>query len=163
MEIDTVDFSILKVIADAERPIWKKEAHRRINQDPKALEESKGVSVQTIGRRINELKEKGLLKQVMMRPESINREWIIGFRTTEKGGSVMGEKREGIIRDFLSKSCIMSDGEIKRDPETIRHLVAEELSGEPSDEILSEFGKTELLTLLSFHYLKERANEVMEP
>lgn len=75
--IDLLDLQILAILRDD--PLWKKRIAHQINN----------VSVQTIGRRVDALHDKGLLESCIIAPDDIKRDLIIAFETTETGRAAL--------------------------------------------------------------------------
>lgn len=72
-----IDLQILAELRDD--PLWKKRIAHQIDN----------VSIQTIGRRVDALRDKGLLDSCIIAPDDIKRDLIIAFETTEQGRAAL--------------------------------------------------------------------------
>lgn len=98
-KLDPVDVDILAEFFH--KDMWKNEAYRQINnthENRKPLsshsEKDQYVSVQTVGRRVNQLARAGYLKsQVMRTNEESSQEFINGFSLTDKGKESLRDMR----------------------------------------------------------------------
>lgn len=72
-DVDLLDLQILVILRDA--PLWKQQVANQIDT----------VSVQTVCRRVDTLRDNGLLESCIISPDDIKRDLIIAFTTTEQG------------------------------------------------------------------------------
>ncbi|MFB6077098.1 MAG: hypothetical protein ABEK12_03135 [Candidatus Nanohaloarchaea archaeon] len=162
MDIDDVDFSILKVLRDMDRPLWKKKIHRQLTDHDGGIPRVRDVSVQTIGRRVDDLHERGHVESCIISPSEINRDLIIAFKVTENGCRAVESKREEILREYAFRSGIFRGeaGNSAADTDTLADLMTKELGLDSSTEaVMREYGMTELQTILAVHYLKRGLRE----
>lgn len=112
-------FSVLKILEKAEKPIWKKEIHRRIGEELDCLPVEKRFSVQTVGRRVNRMKEENLVKALHINDDEVNRPLIEGFFPTEKGRKVIRAQREHYLKqkleDYLQNSLEAEEEEFTKE------------------------------------------------
>lgn len=102
-EVDEADYALLAAIADAGRPVWKKRIHTRLqNRDP-PLPGNTGLSLQSVGRRINALHDEELVDTVIVDPDDVSQNLIIGYTLTEKGQRMLKEKRGDIINSYVGR------------------------------------------------------------
>lgn len=73
INLDLLDLQILGILQDD--TLWKKRIANHIDT----------VSIQTIGRRVDTLRDNGLLDSCIISPDDIKRDLIIAFETTEQG------------------------------------------------------------------------------
>lgn len=164
MDIDDVDFSILNVLRGHGAPMWKKKIHRHLTEGEAGLPNVRDVSVQTIGRRVDDLLERGLLESCIISPEEINRDLIIAFKVTPEGEAALTRKRERLLREHVLRSGVLSRGdrEPQGDPGTIADLMAAELDlNEETADLLRACDSAELVTLLAIHYLKQGVSDLL--
>lgn len=156
MEIDDIDFSILKALNSSHRPLWKKQVHRLIVDDGQGVADVDEVSVQTVGRRIDRLHENSLLEPCIIHPENINRDLIIAYKPTEKGENVLEEKRDEILRECASCTVLGDPASPDYECDTLAELAQRELgvAEETADRIL-ECDPDCLQAVISYHYSKE--------
>lgn len=84
LKLDLTNYRILYILYD--EPLWKNEIHERLQRH-----EAETVSVQTVGRRVDQLQDAGLVNAKMVSPESIQRDLIIAFETTDLGVAALQE------------------------------------------------------------------------
>lgn len=162
MDIDDVDFSILNVIATDQFPLWKKEIHRNLSTDPHALPNVREVSVQTVGRRVDDLHERGYLDSCIISPKDINRDLIIAFKITDAGEQVRAEKRERLLREYVYHTFSKGNPDATRDVDTLAALTVEELGiDQELYEELRTADSLDLLTLLLLHYTRSELSDRM--
>jgi hypothetical protein len=160
VDIDNMDFSILKTIADADGPLWKKQVHRRIQNRLQTLPASDSVSVQTIGRRIDRLKEDGYLAPCIVRPEGINRDLIIAFETTETGRNAVYSQQDDLLREYTA-DALLRDSSPDYGHDTAAALAADELGRDTVDQLRQHTPKC-LAAALCYHYLAEELDGLEE-
>ncbi|QLG61953.1 hypothetical protein [Halorarum salinum] len=79
-QLDELDLELLCLL-DAE-PLWKTKAYDRLGKR----------SVQTIGRRITQLQERGLVKTHILSPDDIDRDLIIAYTPTDAGDTLLDQE-----------------------------------------------------------------------
>ncbi|MDY6768958.1 MAG: hypothetical protein SVW02_02525 [Candidatus Nanohaloarchaea archaeon] len=161
MDIDNIDFSIIKAVATTDEPLWKKQVHRRIKEERDTLPLDREISVQTIGRRIDELKEAGLLEPCIVNPEDINRDLIIAYHSTDRGEELLREKRDTMLREFAAEVILPASGD-RPSPATVADL-AHRKFGVERDVLdrMVERDETYLSAVIAYAYLKEAVEDVM--
>ncbi len=157
MDIDDVDFSILNVIASHGAPMWKKKIHRNLPEG--GLPNVQDISVQTVGRRVDDLHDRGYLESCIISPREINRDLIIAFKVTGDGHEVRTAKRSRLLRDHASR--LVSGGtDGGGDVATIARLMEDELDLDPeTTERLHGCDPDHLLTLLLLHYTRDAVEQ----
>jgi hypothetical protein len=100
-DIDITDFTILYTVQQHEKPLWKNKIHGWIIDNADRLPLTDGVSVQTVGRRVDDLVDDTLLETVIVSPDEIKRDLIIAFRLTEDGQSAIRSYRETLLRQTV--------------------------------------------------------------
>lgn len=167
MGIDAVDYGILKCI-DIHGESWKKNVHEWVSDNSEELPEMEAVSAQTIGRRIDQLHEEGLLESCILSPDSVNRDLIIGYRLSKEGEEVLGEKRNEFLRDHILQAheALLSpyEGEVPVKREALISLISDEfdISPETQEEVLKQCGTSELITVLAIHYFRTHVDTSMQ-
>lgn len=124
-EIDDTDYALLVAIADAEKPLWKKRIRTQLQNHDLPLPGNIELSLQSIGRRINALHDRGLVDTKIVEPSNISQNMIIGYTLTEKGRHVLNTKRGdilGMYADWRGQDTSAFD-----DRETLLQILNEEL------------------------------------
>lgn len=88
LELSKLDLHILTLLTD--RSLWKKRVYEILQEHDHA---ETAVSIQTVGRHINTLRDHGYLELQVRSPEDICRNMIPAFTTTEKGEAVLDKYR----------------------------------------------------------------------
>jgi hypothetical protein len=99
LTIDKRDFDILYTVYTQEGPLWKKKIHDKIDTS---------ITLQTVGRRVDRLRDADYLDPCIVSPKNIRRDYIIGFQLTEKGGEEIIEKR----RELLEETALQAYGDL---------------------------------------------------
>ncbi|WP_226005943.1 Lrp/AsnC family transcriptional regulator [Natrinema salinisoli] len=76
-KLDELDLEILAILT--QNPLWKTALHNTLGKK----------SIQTIGRRVNDLQDDGLLVSCILSPDTLNRDLVIGYKTTEQGRTAL--------------------------------------------------------------------------
>lgn len=154
--IDTVDYSILYCLHDSESALWKKKVYEDVCTQFNQLPLPEIVSVQTVGRRVDTLKDEELIDTVITNdPDS--RGVTIGYVITEHGQHALVEKRKNLLRE-IAWSGLIKTATTDMSATTITTLLEEEL-GE-SVQLPSETGSDELAVLTAHYCLKQRVKDV---
>lgn len=100
--IDATEYSILQVIEDAPDPLWKKEIHRQLlaNLDQLPLE---SISIQTVGRRVDDMHDQDLLESRLRSCEDVNRHLITTYILTDPGREAMESFQASLLTDWLAR------------------------------------------------------------
>lgn len=100
MDADMVDYAILTCLETAERPLWKKALHQRLDHHAHRFPGDTTPSMQTVIRRIDRLHEHGHVSSTIVNPAEINRELIIAYEITDTGKSAVQETQEELIAQY---------------------------------------------------------------
>jgi predicted transcriptional regulator len=166
-EIDERDFEILEALYRKNGPLWKKRIHESIEHD---------ITLQTIGRRVNKLRDAGLLDQCIVSAEGIKRKYIIAFDLTEDGEQAMKDKRRELLTSYALRSYVtLLDLDLEDvlkqkkvdefSKEVLMRMLCEEydLNDETQDLLRERFTREELSTIiLVFEAKKSMANQLDE-
>jgi len=159
--IDDKDFSILKVLHDADKPLWKKEMHERI-QARSDVFPCDPFSIQTVGRRVDSLYGDDLLTARIMSPSQAQRTLITTYQTTSAGREAIEQYRD----EFLRTQVISFVRTTLRDEEPPSQPCLGCLFGErfglDQDTIQSNLTTTEILCLALAYFLQENLEEVRQ-
>lgn len=96
--IDAVDYGILWCI-DRAGAAWKKKVHHHLMQHQEKLPQSPDISVQTVGRRINDLHEQGLIENCIASPDDSHRDLVITYKLTDAGRAQLTQKQNDLLRE----------------------------------------------------------------
>ncbi len=162
--IDAVDYAVLKCL-DENGGCWKKRVHDWINDHHEELPRLEKKSVQTIGRRIDQLHEAGLIESCILAPDSVDRDMIIGYKLTNEGKGYLDAERTEFLKEkvllaseaFLERHEDHDEFSISR-PALIE-LMADEFNIPPHERDLLENCHTdELITVLMHHFFRTEAS-----
>ncbi len=156
--IDTLHYVILETLED---PKWKTRI-RDVMQDTAIDHPLEQIpSIQTIGRRVDELADQGYITSCILSPDNVDRDLIISYRLTEDGRQVMSEKRDEILQEVAhttsNKACAQERSVSK--PALVK-MIAEQfdLDDDGKNRITEQYSEDELLSLLTLHYAQENAD-----
>lgn len=155
--IDNTDFSILDCINRQDRPLWKNKIHQHIVENEDSYPLDGGVSVQTVGRRVDRLNEEGYLENAIISPNELKRDLIIAFKLTEKGLDALKEKREDLLQDAVKQKIFGSETEATIQKPALLALLQRHfgLDDDVSQRLDENHEEGELITLLALHYAKK--------
>lgn len=160
MKIDEIDFSILRSVQTSREPLWKKQVHREMKQD-RCLENLNDTSVQTVGRRIDELHERGFLDPCIVNPDEINRDLMIAYELTDKGERALKDKRDNILRERAASYTLGPETEAPYCTTTVKELMKREMEiSEEALDNLKDHSPDSLDLILTSYYLREGLQQV---
>lgn len=157
--IDTTDFLILKCLEDTSKPLWKNMIHE---QQPRIL--GGKVSVQTVGRRVDKLRDEGMIDSCIVSPEGIKRDLIIAFKLTETGKDALHTKRRQLLLDAVQEEIFRGAApEHNLDRDALIELIGDEfeLGTEGQNLLHNEYNREELLTFLTLYYVKGELEDIL--
>lgn len=100
MDTDMIDYAILTCLKTADRPLWKKALHQRLDHQAHRFPRDTTPSMQTVIRRIDRLHEHGHVSSTIVDPAEISRELIIAYEITDAGQSAVQETQEDLIAQY---------------------------------------------------------------
>ncbi len=159
MMVDSVDFSILKVVHDNDTPVWKKRIHDLLHDRYDELPSTPAVSLQTVGRRVDRLHAEDYLHIQISPMSQTQRRLVLAYSVTEAGRTVMRQKREELLGELLH-----IDGEPGESAADRRHrkvvvagLVSDELglATDTRNTLLNTFTLEEMAALYSLYRTKQ--------
>lgn len=154
MDIDFTDFTILRCIHHRDCPLWKKRIHDRCTEYLEG-----GVSVQTVGRRVDRLHRQGLLQSSIWSPDDIDRDLIIGYELSDAGRDALVRKRRDILLQAVRHE-LFGDKNGYRRQELLYELTSAEFGLDREDTPLEQYELEELLALVALHYSMEQAQTI---
>jgi len=86
--LSKTDLHILVILAD--QTLWKKRIHKTLQEHGT---DDTAVSVQTVGRYVDRLRENDLLDIRLVNPDNVSRSVIAAYTTTEKGDRALNRYR----------------------------------------------------------------------
>jgi DNA-binding Lrp family transcriptional regulator len=162
MRIDDTDFAIVKCIQNVGKPLWKNKVHECITERAEQLPLQSSVSVQTVGRRVDDLAEDGFLESCIISPDEIKRDLIIAFKLTDKGDTAIREKTEEYLQKAVQSSLFtITDREYIAKPALLELMQAKfGMDTDLRERLDEEYSRDELVTLLTLYYVKREIAEV---
>lgn len=158
--IDTIDFSILTAIETADRALWKNKIHETLETEQQRFPIASTPSVQTVGRRIDQLNDDGYVENVISSPQELKRDLIISFKLTEQGKDAISEKRQHILRNLAEEALFSQEKTTDIGKEAIATMITNTFEDTPFSQDPTQHTEAELLTLLTLHYVESEAMEV---
>lgn len=165
--IDAVDYAVLACVDDC-GSVWKAKAHEWINEHLDELPGMEPVSVQTIGRRIDDLHDAGALDTCILSPDEINRDLMIAYTLTDTGRERMAAKREDILQSAVQQAAeaLLSDysGDdlpVERTPLIALTSAEFDITGTARDR-LERCSTQEILALLAIHYFRSNVRTTID-
>lgn len=160
--IDGADYAVLKCL-QASNGSWKKQVHSWIQDNADNVPMMEKKSEQTIGRRIDDLHERGLIESCIVSSDSVNRDMIIGYKLTDDGQDALQEKRTAMLKEFVEQSMkhlLHDTGELDIDRDGLAALMCDEfgIDEETRERVLEPLTSRELVSVLNCHYMKQNAN-----
>lgn len=159
--IDSTDYAILTAIKHSSRSLWKNKIHEHITEKTD-LPLTKSVSVQTVGRRVDNLQEQGYLENVIASPDELKRDLIIAFKLTNEGEAVRSEKRREILKETVQENLFAEEKSTDIGKEALTALVREECGDALYDVPIEEHSEHELISLMAVFYTKQEAVNTFE-
>lgn len=157
--IDTIHYAILQVLQE---PLWKSKIHTTLEEEDDLPIEG-APSIQTIGRRVDELTQNNYVSTTIISPEDVGRDLVIGYIRTEQGDDIVAEKRDEMLHEIAANAS-NSGHDPQRTvtkPALIRMIVEQfELDADTEDELDTEYEEDGLISLLALHYAQKNADEV---
>ncbi len=103
-DIDQTAYCILLTLKTASQPLWRTKLTDRINEKRSAdgcfLNREKDVNAQTIGRRVNNLVQRGYLDTSLTHPDSVGR-YLRCYRPTRKAEASLQAVSEEMIDQLV--------------------------------------------------------------
>lgn len=157
MSIDTVAFTILRCIQEHGKPLWKNRIY-----ECQADVWSEKVSVQTVGRRVDQLRDDGYLESCIIAPDDIKRDLIIAFKLTDKGREAVQQKRRDLLRQQLHHDIFGVEKGDRLENDMFRRLLREEFElSQENEAILDEHSRDELLALLVLYFVGDEIGNIL--
>lgn len=155
--IDTIDYGILKCLHDTDTPLWKKRIYQELDDRHAVLPFDDQVSLQTVGRRVDNMHEEGYLENRIVSPQDVPRDLIIGYMPTDAGVTAMRAKQNDLLRQAVRDEVF---DDVER-PEMSRTVLAEMISNalgisDHTDTVVDRYDRNELLALTGSYFLQQQ-------
>lgn len=159
--IDDTDYAILKCIDDGGKPLWKNKIHECIKERTDELPIMSTVSVQTVGRRVDNLTDEEFLESCIVSPEEIKRDLIIAFKITEKGVETLEEKTEDYLQQAVQTGIFAHQEETPIGKNALIELIHDrfELGKDTKEMMQREYSRDELIMLMTLYYVRREVAE----
>jgi DNA-binding Lrp family transcriptional regulator len=156
--IDNIDFAIMTLINNAERPLWKNRIHERLHDKQDQLPITNGVSVQTVGRRVDALQDDGYLETVIASPDDLKRDLIIAFKLTDDGHTVLHDKRESVLKGIINDTIFRDEKHTEIGKNALVALMNDHFQDDDAPTLTAaDHEEQELLAILTLHYAEQEA------
>jgi DNA-binding Lrp family transcriptional regulator len=162
--IDVTDFTILYMVQQHDSPPWKNKIHGWITDNGEHLPLADGVSVQTVGRRVDDLVQDGWLETVIVSPDNIKRDLIIAFRLTKDGMDTITAKREDLLKQTVRRHIFGDETETNISKHAVITLILHKFEWADSfrENLHSQYSMEELATFLAMTYIDEEATDLLD-
>lgn len=157
---DATDFAILFAVKQHEVPPWKNKIHGWIIDNQDVLPHMETVSVQTVGRRVDNLVKNDFLETVIVSPDGIKRDLIIAFKLTEKGAEAVAATRDHMLGQAVDQYMFDQQHNDPMKKDAVATLLADRFDIAVS-ALREEYGKDELFTVLMLLYMEQAAEDVL--
>lgn len=160
MEIDEVNYAILKLVDESDTPLWKNKLHSQLSERSHTFPAVDSVSVQTIGRRVDWLRDNNYLDSCIISPDGIKRDLIIAFNLTDKGYTALEQKEDELLQDAVQHA--MFSNEFTPEKPVLAELLAThlDLGQDQHDTLLDRYTTEELEVFLTLYYLRNQIHDV---
>lgn len=166
-KIDVLDYAILKCL-DVEGTLWKKKVYDWLTEHQEEFPRMSSVSLQTVGRHVEGLREDGLIESRIVTAEELRRDLIIGFRLTAEGRKTLETQREALLREeVMQAGHLLLSGEddvdfpVEREPLVSLMCDQFDISDRARKQILPHCETRELVALLAIHYFARSVGEII--
>lgn len=152
-DLDRVDYALLTAITDASEPVWKKRIHAYLQEHTDQLPITDAVSLQTVGRRIDQLYENGHIQSDIVSADGLNRDLIIGYTITADGHTLFDATGRALLKRYatgdedLSQAAVISL--------ISRHIPITPTTREQLDDVSAD----DLQTLIQLAYAREQLRQ----
>lgn len=138
-------FCILDVIDQANDYVWKKRIWETIQNNMEKYDGFDSFSIQTVGRRVNTMKEEALLQETITHMDATNRGLLQVYELTEQGKKRLTAKRERRLRNLASKhmQTILGTGQLTVTSDQLENLFVQYF--EIQSELLPERGQLQAM------------------
>lgn len=164
MEIDNTDYAILKAIHDQDRPLWKNKIHQYIADNERRFPLSQGVSVQTVGRRVDDLNNEEYLENAIISPDELQRDLIIAFKLQDKGREVLEQKRKELLQDVVQGEMFGADAAAEIGKGALIELISDEFDIEKAtrEQLETDYSRDQIVAFLTLYYTEKQAVNVFD-
>lgn len=159
--IDTIHYAILHVV---EKPLWKKKIHDAL-RDVEYLPIDSVPSIQTVGRRVDELHEAEYLTTSIISPDDVDRDLIIGYKRTKDGDKALAKKRDEMLQELARTSSNAASEPQRTVPKpALIKLISEQfdLDTDTTTRMNKHYDEQTLFSLLALHYAQKNADKNTE-
>ncbi len=163
-----VEYGILKCLEE-EGSAWKTRVHDWLMDKRHELPELSGVSLQTVGRHVERLRNEGLVESCIMTPDELQKDMIIGYDITEAGIQRLQEHRSGFLqKEVMSAGALLLTGDWKGDVSVDRDVLIAlmcdefDISENVRETVLPYCDTEELVALLAVHYFTGSVGDVID-
>ncbi len=162
-EIDTTGFTVLFTVQQHESPPWKNKLHGWIVDNADRLPLSDGVSVQTVGRRVDDLVQRNFHETVIISPNDIKRDLIIAFRLTENGEAAITAKRETLLKQAVRQHMFNDETETRLHKNAVITLLLHKFGWDEHlrSNLENRYSIEEIATFLAMTYIDEEATNLL--
>lgn len=163
VEIDNMEYAVLKAFHKLDRPLWKKRVHQFIEENHHDMPIEDSVSVQTVSRRIDRLKYERYLEHTLASPDDAPREQIIAYTLTDKGEKAMESFRIDLLKEVLVNHLFPDNDNSQLPKKAIICLMDDQYGF--SDDVkkqLSEYDRDDILAFLLIRYTQKEAVDILD-
>jgi hypothetical protein len=161
--LDNKDYALLKALYEADQPLWKKRLHDYFEEHTDELPITDGVSLQTVGRRMDQLLADQYVDNVITDPGDAPRDMIIGYELTEKGQDAVDTYSAHLLRQEVKGQLFPEEDGDDIGKDALLQVMQDYFGFSQSvKDTLRQYGKDELVTFLVIRYAQRETVTVLD-
>lgn len=163
LDIDNVDYAILKSFYGTNEPLWKKRVYEYLKEQKDYLPIEDAVSVQTVGRRMDRMKYERYLENVVVSPNDTPRNQIIAYVLTEKGENALETHRDRLLKHALKQHLFPEETKQEMTKPSLIRLMQEqyEFSDDIKDQLM-EYERDSIIAFLLIQYAQKEFVDILD-
>lgn len=163
LEIDNMEYAVLKAFHKLDRPLWKQRVQQFIEENHHDMPIDGSVSIQTVSRRIDRLKYERYLESTIISPDDAPRGQIIAFTLTGKGKDALESFRINLLKQVLMNHLFPNNGNRKLSKKAIICLMDDQYGfSKGVKEQLFDYDRDSILAFLLIRYAQKEAVEILD-
>lgn len=163
MDIDGVEYAVLKTFHELHRPLWKQRVHEHIREHRYDMPIEDDVSLRTVGKKIDRLKYEEYLEQTIASPDDTNRDQIIAYTLTDDGEHAMVAHRINLLRQVLLNHLFPQNVDNKTSKKAIISLMQDQYGFDDDvRDALFDHSREDIIAFLLIRYTQKEAVDILD-
>lgn len=163
MDIDGVEYAVLKTFHTLNRPLWKQRVYEYIQDHQDRFPVTDSVSRKTVGRKIDRLKYEQYLEQTIASPDDTARDQIIAYTLTEDGAHAMAAHRLTLLRQVMMNHLFPQHVENDLPKQAIIALMQDQYGFDDDvKEQLFDHDRENVIAFLLIRYMQQEAVNILD-